>query len=245
MHILVAILGSVFVVSAISLVGIFTLVLREKMLEKVLFILIAVAAGTLLGAAFLDLIPEAMEERGPGILLYVLCGIVAFFVMERFIFWHHCHDGKCDIHTFSYLNLVGDGVHNFIDGMVIAAAYLTSVPVGVIATIAIISHEIPQEIGDFGILVYGGFSRRKALFYNFLSAITAFVGAILTYFFSPYVENSVSFLLAFAAGGFIYIASADLMPELRKEMETKRSFIQLTFLILGICVIWAGIRLFE
>lgn len=245
MHILVAILGSVFVVSVISLVGILALALKEKMLEKVLFVLIALAAGTLLGAAFLDLIPEAIEEGGEGVLLYVLSGVVAFFILERFVFWHHCHEGKCDIHAFSYLNLVGDGVHNFIDGMVIAAAYLTSVPVGIIATIAIIAHEIPQEIGDFGILVYGGFSRLKALFYNFLSAVTAFAGAILTYFFAPYIESSVSFLLAFAAGGFIYIATADLMPELRKELEIKRSFIQLALLILGIGVIWTVIRLFE
>jgi zinc and cadmium transporter len=245
MHILVAILGSVFVVSVISLVGILALALKEKMLEKVLFVLIALAAGTLLGAAFLDLIPEAIEEGGEGVLLYVLSGVVAFFILERFVFWHHCHEGKCDIHAFSYLNLVGDGVHNFIDGMVIAAAYLTSVPVGIIATIAIIAHEIPQEIGDFGILVYGGFSRLKALFYNFLSAVTAFAGAILTYFFAPYIESSVSVLLAFAAGGFIYIATADLMPELRKELEIKRSFIQLALLILGIGVIWTVIRLFE
>ncbi len=245
MHILVAILGSVFVVSVISLVGILALALKEKMLEKVLFVLIALAAGTLLGAAFLDLIPEAIEEGGEGVLLYVLSGVVVFFILERFVFWHHCHKEKCNIHAFSYLNLVGDGVHNFIDGMVIAAAYLTAVPVGVIATIAIIAHEIPQEIGDFGILVYGGFSRVKALFCNFLSAMTAFAGAILMYFSSSYIESSVSFLLAFAAGGFIYIATADLMPELKKEMDIKRSFIQLTLLIMGIGVIWIVIRLFE
>ncbi|MEE9474460.1 MAG: ZIP family metal transporter [Candidatus Hydrothermarchaeaceae archaeon] len=244
MHILVAILGSVFVVSAISLVGIFTLSLREKMLEKALFVLIAVAAGTLLGVAFLDLIPEAIEAGGPDALLYVLFGMMSFFVLERFIFWHHCHDGKCDIHAFSYLNLVGDGVHNLLDGMVITAAYLVSIPLGFVTTVAIVLHEIPQEIGDFAILVYGGFDRKKALFYNFLSALAAFVGVALAYLFSS-AEGFFTFFLAFAAGGFIYIASADIMPELQKEMEFRKSLLQLMCLIGGIVLMWAVIRLFE
>ncbi len=244
MHILVAILGSVFVVSAISLVGIFTLSLREKMLEKALFVLIAVAAGTLLGVAFLDLIPAAIEAGGTDALLYVLLGMMAFFVLERFIFWHHCHDGKCDIHAFSYLNLVGDGVHNLLDGMVITAAYLVSIPLGFVTTVAIVLHEIPQEIGDFAILVYGGFDRKKALFYNFLSALAAFVGVALAYLFSS-AEGFFTFFLAFAAGGFIYIASADIMPELQKEIEFKKSLLQLMCLIGGIVLMWAVIRLFE
>jgi zinc and cadmium transporter len=237
MHILVPILLSVFLVSAISLVGIFTLSLKEKFLERILFVLIAIAAGTLLGVAFLDLIPEAMERGGSNIFLYVLFGIVAFFVLERFVFWHHCHNGKCDVHAFSYLNLVGDGAHNLIDGMVIAAAYLVSIPLGLAATIAIALHEIPQEIGDFAILVYGGFSRKKALFYNFLSALAAFLGVALTFLFSS-TGGFFNFVLAFAAGGFIYIASADIMPELQKEMEFKKSVLQLLCLIGGIALIW-------
>ena len=244
MYILIAILVSVFVVSAISLVGILTLALRERMLERALFVLIAVAAGTLLGVAFLDLIPEAMEDGGPNALLYVLFGMVAFFVLERFIFWHHCHDGKCDVHAFSYLNLIGDGAHNLIDGMVITAAYLASIPLGVAPTIAIIFHEIPQEIGDFAILVYGGFGKKKALFYNFLSALAAFVGVALAYLFSS-AAGFFPFILAFAAGGFIYIASADIMPELQKEMEFRRSLLQLLCLIGGIVLMWVVIRLFE
>ncbi len=237
MHILVPILLSVFLVSVISLVGIFTLSLKEKFLERILFVLIAIAAGTLLGVAFLDLIPEALERGGSDIFLYVLFGIVAFFVLERFVFWHHCHDGKCDVHAFSYLNLVGDGAHNLIDGMVIAAAYMVSIPLGLAATIAIALHEIPQEIGDFAILVYGGFSRKKALFYNFLSALAAFLGVALAFLFSS-TGGFFNFILAFAAGGFIYIASADIMPELQKEMEFKRSLLQLLCLIGGIALIW-------
>jgi zinc and cadmium transporter len=244
MHILVPILISVFLISVISLAGVLTLSLKEKLLDKLLFVLIAVAAGTLLGVAFLDLIPEAVEKGGSGVFLYVLSGIIAFFVLERFIFWHHCHNGKCDVHVFSYLNLVGDGIHNLLDGMVIAAAYLVSIPLGVAATIAIALHEIPQEVGDFAILVYGGLGRKKALFYNFLSALAAFVGVALAYIFSS-SEGFFTFFLAFAAGGFIYIASADIMPELQKEMEFRKSLLQLLCLVGGIVLIWAIIHLFD
>lgn len=242
MHVLVAILLSVFFVSLISLIGIISL-LRGKILERVMFLLIAGAAGTLLGVAFLDLIPHALEGS-PNAFAYVLLGIVSFFVLERFVFWHHCHNGECDIHAFSYLNLVGDGAHNLIDGMVIAAAYLTSIPLGVATTVAIMFHEIPQEVGDFAILVYGGFSKKKALFYNFLSALMAFVGVALTYLFSS-AEGLFPFLLAFAAGGFIYIASADIMPELQKEMEFRRSLLQLICFIGGIVLMGVIIGLFE
>jgi len=241
---LVPILISVFLISVISLVGALALSLKEKILDKLLFVLIAVAAGTMLGVAFLDLIPEAVEKGGPNVFLYVLSGILAFFVLERFIFWHHCHDGKCDVHAFSYLNLVGDGVHNFLDGMVIAAAYFVSIPLGVATTIAIALHEIPQEVGDFAILIYGGFGRKKALFYNFLSALAAFVGVAVAYVFSS-SEGFFTFVLAFAAGGFIYIASADIMPELQKEREFRKSLLQLLCLIGGIVLMWVIIHLFD
>lgn len=246
MHILALILVSVFIISIISLIGIFTIMLREKFLDRALPLLIGCATGTLLGVAFLDLIPEAQGEgSNPDIYTYVLLGIVTFFILERFIFWHHCHDGKCDVHTFSYLNLIGDGIHNFIDGMIVTAAYLTSVSLGMVTTIAIITHEIPQEIGDFSILVYGGIERFRALFYNFLSAVTAFFGAIIAFFFSSYIENSIVFLLAFASGSFIYIATSDLMPELQKEMDLKRSLAQLASFITGILLIWVLTILFE
>lgn len=242
MYPLVAILLSVFLVSLISLIGILSL-LKIKIFEKTMPFLIAGAAGTLIGVAFLDLMPHALEES-PNAFVYVIFGIVSFFVLERFIFWHHCHDGVCDIHTISYLNLVGDGVHNLIDGMVIAAAYLTSIPLGISTTVAIMFHEIPQEIGDFAILVYGGFDQKKALFYNFLSALMGFVGIAITYLLSS-VEGLFPFLLAFAAGGFIYIATADIMPELKKEVEFRKSFIQLICFISGITVMGGIIGLFN
>lgn len=246
MYVLIAILASVFIVSIISLIGIFSLMLREALLKRILFILIAFAAGALLGVAFMDLIPEAMKKSpGANVFGYVLFGILSFFVLERFIFWRHCHDGKCDVHTFSYLNLIGDGIHNFIDGMVIAAAFLTDFALGIVTTLAIILHEIPQEIGDFGILIYGGFSKFKALLYNFLSSLTAFIGAISTYFFYSYIENSITVLLALAAGGFVYIATADLMPELQKEVDFKKSVVQLLSLIASMLLVWALVLFFD
>lgn len=231
------ILISISIVSLISLIGIFTF---AQAFERILFALIAFAAGTLLGAAFFDLLPEAIEKSND-IFGYVLAGVLFFFILERFIFWRHCHDGKCDVHAFTYLNLLGDSIHNYIDGMIIAASYMSSIPIGIAATLAIVFHELPQEIGDYGILIYGGFSKRRALFYNFISALAAFLGAISIIFF-PFIffsiENSIAFLLSFGAGGFIYIASADLIPELHKVIDKRKSSIQLIVLILGIAVIW-------
>ncbi len=240
MDILLQILVSVFIVSAVSLIGILSFMVKEHLLDRILFIMIAFAAGSLLGAAFLDLLPEALDARngGPDTFIYVLFGIVTFFILERFIFWHHCHKGQCDVHAFTYLNLIGDGIHNFLDGMIIAAGFLTDPALGTVTTLAIISHEVPQEIGDFGILIYGGLSRTRAVLYNFITALTAFVGAILTYFFSSQVLNANHFLIAFAAGGFIYIASTDLMPELQKESEFRKSLLQFVSLIAGIFLIW-------
>lgn len=226
------ILISIFIVSLISLIGIFTF---ARAFERMLFALIAFAAGTLLGAAFFDLLPEAMEESSD-IFGYVLAGMLFFFILERFIFWRHCHDGKCDVHAFTYLNLLGDSIHNYIDGMIIAASYIASTSIGIASTLAIVFHEIPQEIGDYGILIYGGFSKRKALFYNFITALAAFLGAISIMFFQVAIENSI--LLSFGAGGFIYIASADLIPELHKVIDKKKSSIQIISLFLGIAIIW-------
>ena len=237
--ILAIILLTVFLVSIISLIGIFSLLLKEEVTDKSLFILVSFAAGSLLGAAFLDLIPEAVEET-PDIFIYVLSGILIFFLMEKFLYWYHCHKGKCDVHTFTYLNLIGDGIHNCIDGIIIATSFLINVQLGMVTSLAIILHEIPQEIGDFGILVYGGLSKRKALFYNFVTSLTAFLGALIAYFFlSGKTENFASFVIAFAAGGFIYIACSDIIPELHKERDIKRSFLQFILLLMGMGIIFA------
>ena len=228
---------SILIVSALSLVGVLYLSINEKTLKKILFYLVSFAAGGLLGAAFLDLLPEA---DGGIAYAYVLAGLVFFFLIENFLHWHHVHHEKKEAHSFAYMNLVGDGVHNLIDGAIIAGSYLVSVPLGVVTTIAVILHEIPQEFGDFAVLIYGGFTKGKALFYNFLTALTAFIGAGLAYYFSTAVQNFNSYLIPFAAGGFIYIATVDLLPALRRETEKDfhKSVAQTIFVILGIVMIW-------
>jgi zinc and cadmium transporter len=235
MNDLVVILASVTIVSLIAFVGIIFIGLREKLLKRVTMVLVGFASGTLLGGAFLHLLPESLNSGGDSTIMffYVILGIVSFFAMEKFLYWRHCHEEECPIHMFVYLNLVGDGIHNFIDGMIIAATFMLSFSLGFATTLAVIFHEIPQEIGDFGILIYGGLSKRKALTYNFISAVTAILGAMITYF-SAYLQGIETLLVPFAAGGFIYIAATDLMPELHKKRSGSESLIQLLFILLGI-----------
>lgn len=228
---------SILIVSALSLIGVLYLSVNEKTLKKILFYLVSFAAGGLLGAAFLDLLPEA---NGGVAYAYVLAGLMFFFLIENFLHWHHVHHEKKEAHSFAYMNLVGDAVHNLIDGAIIAGAYLVSIPLGVVTTIAVVLHEIPQEFGDFAVLVYGGFSKTQALLFNFLTALTAFIGAGLAYYFSTAVQNFNAYLIPFAAGGFIYIATVDLLPALRRETErdVRKSIAQTVFVILGIVMIW-------
>ncbi|MBL7159805.1 ZIP family metal transporter [Candidatus Microgenomates bacterium] len=227
-----------FLISLLSLLGLFTLSLKEKLFEKILFTLIALSAGALMGGAFLHLIPEAIEEfNDPQIFLYVLVGFVLFFLMEKLLHWRHCHEGKCPEHTFAYMNLLGDVVHNFIDGLTIAASFIVNPSLGFVTALAVALHEIPQEIGDFGVLIYGGFSKKKALILNFSIALTAILGGIFGFFLSNTI-NLNRFLLPFAAGGFIYIASSDLIPEIKKETDRKKSFLSFTIFILGILLMY-------
>ncbi|MBN3037710.1 MAG: ZIP family metal transporter [Candidatus Diapherotrites archaeon] len=233
------ILISVFAVSALSLVGVTTLVLGKATIRSVLLWLVAFASGSLLGGAFLHLIPESLDaSSSDSVSLLVIGGIVFFFFLEKIIHWRHCHKEACDVHAFTYLSLVGDSVHNFIDGLIIAASYLTSIPLGVATTFAVVAHEVPQELGDFGVLVYGGFSLRKALVFNFLSALTAVVGALVGYYSSGIVSGIEFMLLPFAAGGFIYIASSDLIPELHKEKELRKSLPIMVLFLAGIAFMW-------
>lgn len=231
---------SVFIVSLISLVGIVTLSLRENRLRQVLIYLVSFSAGGLLGDAFIHLLPEAAKEKGFGLnlSLYALSGIIIYFVVEKFIRWRHCHIPATTEHPhpFSFMILFGDAVHNFIDGLIIGASYLASIPIGIATTLAVILHEIPQEIGDFGSLLHGGFSKSKALFFNFLSAIAAVFGAIIILILGPYFGEMTTFLVPFAAGGFIYIATADLIPELHKEVGIKKSIFQLLSFAIGILI---------
>ena len=230
--------GASIAVSLVSLIGIFSLLFREGWLNKILFMLIGFSAGGLIGGAFLHLLPEALEQAASQIIFsYLILGFIAFFMLEKYFHWRHCHEGICSVHAFTYLNLIGDGIHNFTDGLVIGASFLVSINFGIITTLVIIMHEIPQEIGDFGVLVYGGFSKLKALYYNFVIALTCVLGTIVGYFISVHIKNFSPFLLPFTAGGFIDIAACDLVPELHKQKDLKKSASSMVAFLCGILFI--------
>ncbi|MDP3883272.1 MAG: ZIP family metal transporter [Candidatus Staskawiczbacteria bacterium] len=230
---------STLLVSLVSFIGVFTLAFKKEIIEKAVFYFVALAVGGLMGGAFLHLLPEAVEQSdGTTVFLYVLFGFFLFLVIEKIIHWRHCHKDHCPVHTFAYMNLVGDAVHNFIDGLIMAAAFITSPGVGMASTVAIFLHEVPQEIGDFGVLVYGGVSRKKALFYNFLTAVTAVLGGIIGYYLLSFSNMASAFLLPVAAGGFLYIAAADLIPEIRKENNVWKSSLNFGIIFLGILLMY-------
>lgn len=232
---LIWILSATMLVSIISLIGIFTFGMRGGTFDKILVFLVGFAAGGLMGGAFLHLLPEAVEQGGSQeIFFYALCGFTLFFFMERYFYWRHCHHGVCEVHAFTYLNLIGDGVHNFTDGLIIAAGFITDFKLGAVTTLAVIFHEIPQEMGDFGILVYGGFSKSRALLFNFICALFAVLGALFGYFLSGLIENISLFFISFTAGGFIYIAASDLIPELHKQKDDWKANIAFATFILGL-----------
>lgn len=234
-----AILSAVILVSLISLVGIFFLGFSEQLLTKLLMGLVGFSSGALIGTAFLHLLPHSLELSHVDLAFQLtILGMVLFFLMEKFLCWRHCHEGRCDVHSFAYLNLFGDGIHNFIDGMVIAASFLVTESLGVATTLAVIFHELPQEMGDFGVLVYAGIRKSKALAYNFLSALTAVAGAVLTFYVSAFLQDLVTLLIPFTAGGFIYIAATDLMPQLHKKSSSKDALTQLTSIVLGLVLMW-------
>ena len=236
MNFFYAILASVLV-SALSLVGVLTFVLNDALLKKVLIRMVGFGAGGLIGGALFHLLPEALAQSSASleVFFYVFVGFMFFFVVEKYLYWRHCHKENCDVHPFTYLNLIGDGIHNLIDGLIIGASFFVSPIVGWAATIAIIFHEIPQELGDFAVLVYGGFSKNKALWFNFLSATTAILGTIIGYFCSSSVSDFSKILLPLAAGGFIYIAACDLVPQLHKHQDSKEATASL-FWFLGSAV---------
>lgn len=233
-------LASVLVVSLASLVGAIALSISHRKLHEMLLYFVSFSAGALFGDAFLHLLPEAAEKIGfsQQLSLFVLAGLVFSFAVEKLLRWRHCHvpHSHKHVHPFAIMNLVGDAVHNFIDGIIIAVSYVVSVPVGIATTIAVILHEIPQEIGDFGVLLSGGFSRARALLFNFITALTAVAGAVIALLFTPYAEQLQLFLIPFAAGHFIYIAGSDLIPELHKELAVKKSLIQFVFFVAGVLV---------
>lgn len=233
-------IGSVVIISLVSFIGILSIFLKKQKLEKILIFLVSLSAGTLLGGAFLHLIPEALAENESVtfVSIWILIGIICFFILEKIIHWRHCHipTSANHPHHLGMMNLFGDALHNFMDGIIIAGSYLISIEIGIITTTAVIFHEIPQEIGDFGVLIHAGFSAKKALLLNFFIALTAVLGALLILCIGNITNSIMSFILPFAAGGFIYIATADLIPELKKEADFKNSILQLFFILIGIII---------
>lgn len=233
-------LGSVVVVTAMSLVGAIGLQLRADVLQRALVFLVPFAAGALLGDAFFHIIPELSEDGGLAFSasLSLVLGLVIFFALEKVLHWHHAHYPHGDvIHPVAMSNLVGDALHNLLDGSLIGASYLVSPTVGLATTIAVVLHEIPQELGDFGILVHSGVPPKKALRLNLLTGSMAVVGAVLALLSGDALSEEL--LLPIAAGAFIYIASTDLLPELHKEPEPRKSLLQILALIAGVGVMVA------
>ena len=250
---------SVSAVSLASLAGVSVLAFGRQNLERVLFLLVAFAVGAMFGGAVLHLIPEAYAALGPGLLpgLLVLAGVGAFFVLEKFLHWHHAHDlpggehdGGHGHHGHSHapvldesgqialMSLAGNVAHNFIDGAIIAASFLVSVETGLVTTLAVVLHEIPQEIGNFGVLVYGGFSPGRALAVNFASGLVGLLGAVAALLLGEAVHGLAAYLLPFTAGGFLYIAGSDLIPELnrRHSHTAAKSAWQLVMMALGVAI---------
>ena len=248
--------ASVFIVSIISLVGIVTLSMKERLLHKMLFVLVSVAAGAMFGDALIHLIPESFKEGGSAALtsLSILLGIVSFFVLEKFLRWKHVHTvengvgeemhaealahGSAPAAPLGHLVLVSDGMHNLIDGIIIGSSYLISIEVGIATTIAIVLHEIPQEISDFGILLHAGFSKAKAILMNFLSALTSFIGAGIALIVGGNIDALLPMTAAFAAGSFLYIAGSDLVPEIHRTSDPGRSLIQFAAILFGIGIMF-------
>ncbi len=232
-----ALLG-VVLVSLISLVGVFTLSLKEEAMRKHIYLLVSLAIGALIGDAFIHIIPEAFESFSNPLTpsLLVIGGMILFFILEKFFHWHHHGDDieKNEIHPVGKLVLFSDSIHNFIDGIIIGASFLISVPLGLATTLAVILHEIPQEIGDFAVLLHAGYTRRRALWLNFISALTAIIGTLVAFLIGEVGGNFIDWILPLAAGGFIYIATADLIPELHKTKKIGQSLLQLLALIAGV-----------
>lgn len=237
---------AVFVVSVISLIGVFFISMRNDTLRKIIFILVSLAVGGLFGDAFIHLIPEAFEKNPASLKapLLIICGIMIFFILEKFLRWRHEHivdEHDCEhthhkIEPMGYMNLIADGVHNIIDGMLIAAAFSVNIKIGISTTIAVVLHEIPHEIGNFGVLISAGFSKARALAMNFLSASASFLGAAAVLIAGNMFDGLATAIVPLTAGGFIYIAGSDLVPELHKENNLIRSILQFISILAGIAM---------
>lgn len=229
---------SVLIVSSISLIGVFTLSLGEKQIHKISNLFVGLATGALFGDVFIHILPEIYANQDMNFFssIYILAGLIGFLVLEKVLHWRHCHivDDKDHIHPVATMNIVGDSVHNLIDGALIAASYFVNPMVGISTTIAVILHEIPQEVGDFGVMIHKGISVKKALFLNFVSGLTALLGAVIVILIGNNIDGFIGILLAITSGGFVYIAGSDLIPELKHEEKIGHSIWQIIFILAGI-----------
>lgn len=231
---------AVVIVSLLSLLGAGLLLFGRVHLKKIMSPLIAISSGVLLGSTFFDLIPESLEHMPDTAFIVILTGIIVFFSLEKLLNWHHHIDGDHAGETKvpGYLSLIGDGIHNFIDGVVIGGAFLVSIPLGISVTTAVIAHEIPHELADFTILLHSGFSNKKALLYNFLSATTAILGTVVVLAMDSFAHSLIPYLIPFAAGNFLYIAMSDLIPELHHKNSKLISVVQIALLVSGAMAIF-------
>jgi len=238
-NIILYIIISVAIMIASSFAGAFMLLIKEETLRKIIMFLISFSIGVMLGTAFLSLIPEGLKYS-QNVLIYIIVGFLFSFMLEKFITCKYCHkylDLDKDVHSFAYINLFADVIQNFIIGVIISTSYMINISFGISTTTALLLNELPQEISDFAILVHGGFTRKKAFILNFLTTLSTIIGAILGLLIGSISPHFVYFLVSFAAGNFIYIAAADLVPELNKEPSFRKSLLQFLFIILGIFLI--------
>ena len=230
---------SVTFVSLLSLLGASFLFLKRRVFEEIIFVFIALSSGALLATAFFDLLPEALAtvpNQTPALIIF---GIVFFFLIEKIINWHHCtNENECRGELpVGWLSLVGDGIHNFVDGAAIAAAFTTDTRLGIVTTVAVAAHEIPSELSDFAVLIYAGFSNSRAIFFNLISALTAVLGALSVLRLSSKYLYLTDFLLPVAAGNFIYIAGTSLFPELHKRRNPTTTILETSLIVLGVVLI--------
>jgi zinc and cadmium transporter len=226
--------------AAIAMVGSVTLVLKPATLDRIVLVLVAFAAGSLIGGAFFHMIPAALAAGLGGLEtgIATVTGFAVFFILEQLLHWHHCRRADSDCkQPLTYLILIGDGLHNFLGGLAIAGTFLVDVRLGITAWLAAAAHEVPQELGDFGVLVHGGWSKRRALVFNVLSGLTFLLGGLVTYSLSAQLDTT--WLIPFAAGNFLYIGAVDLVPEIGKHDKLKSNLIHVLAFLTGILLLLA------